>query len=280
MRRSTASRAIVLVLAACGPGKASTTDTTSATSTADSDATTATSTRPTTGDPDECIDISSTTLSETGGPGDPDEPLACPPIAGLPCTAPIDCTNETCGSHVSAFDEQGCPRRPCALADDCEPGEGCLLQQDIGPPLHAASCTGAVDACDCSATAELLVGVCVPEALLPANISAHCDSLKTASACARFDIPGEPHYCRWFPTRRACGDSCATTEGGAACIGFDYVGEGCAGASCDEPGLGYARLRPGGSELFFNPSCGDEPHGWVQCIFGDEAPACCVCGQD
>lgn len=275
MRRSTASWAVFIGgLAACGPGKAGTTETGATSETLTSPATA-------TGDPGACLDAPATTGSDTDtAPTDTGGPLACPHVDGQPCTAPIDCTNESCGSHVSAFDEHGCPRRPCTLDADCEGGEGCLLQTASSRPPHAVSCAGTPDACNCEATAELLTGVCLPDALLPGNIVAHCDTLKTAAACARFDVPVE-RYCRWYPTSLSCGESCEAAGQSAACIGFAYVGEGCAGASCTGgPGRGYARLRPGGSELFFNPVCGDEPEGWVQCVLGDEAPACCVCGQD
>lgn len=276
------------VNAACGPGKAETTETEDATSTLGPATTgpttlgTLTSPVTTTSDTEACIDAPLTAGSSTQADTtstDTSGPLACPPVDGQPCTAPIDCANETCGSHVSAFDEHGCPRRPCTLDADCDAGEGCLLQAASPRPLHAVHCAGTPDACSCQVTAEELAGVCLPDALLPDNIVAHCDTLTTATACARFDLPVE-RYCRWFPTSLSCGESCKSSGESAACIGFAYVGEGCAGASCPGTGHGYARLRPGGSELFYNPVCGDEPEGWVQCVFGDEAPACCVCGQD
>lgn len=281
MRRSISPwAALVGALAACGPGQAGSAETDPTNHT-----TLETLTSPTTAmpDPGVCIDAPSSTGSDTGTDTDPTDtggPLACPPVDGQPCTAPVDCVNETCGSHVSAFDAHGCPRRPCTLDADCDTGEGCLLQTASARPLHAVTCVGMPDACNCQATAAQLAGVCLPDALLPDNIVAHCDTLKTAAACARFDVPVE-RYCRWFPTSLSCGESCQATGESAACIGFAYVGDGCAGASCPgDLGRGYARLRPGGSELFFNPVCGDEPDGWVQCVFGDEAPACCVCGQD
>lgn len=285
MRRSTSPWAVFIgVLAACGPGKAG--DTGDSASTDSTVATlgpaTLTSPMTATSDPGECLDAPPTGGNDTGTDTDPTDtagPLVCPPVDGQPCTAPIDCANETCGSHVSAFDPHGCPRRPCALDAECGVGEGCLLQSDSSSPLHAVACAGTPDACNCQVTAEPLAGVCMPEALLPDNFLAHCDTLKTAVACTRFDVAVD-RYCRWLPTSLSCGESCKATGESAACIGFAYVGDGCAGASCTGVGRGYARLRPGGSELFFNPVCGDEPQGWVQCVFGDEAPACCVCGQD
>lgn len=289
VHRSTSPWTVLLgALVACGPTKAgsssSTEPTTDLTLVTDPE-TTSNPTSPTspataTSDPDACLDAPTTTGTETvTDTDDTDGPLTCPPVDGQPCTAPIDCADETCGSHVSAFDERGCPRRPCTVAADCDMGEGCLLQSDSLLPLHSASCAGMPDACSCQVTAEQLTGVCLPDALLPGNIAKHCDTLKTAAACDRFDVPAG-RYCRWFPTTLSCGQSCEAVGEGAACISFVNIGDGCNGASCPGEGRGYARLRSGGSELFYNPICGDEPDGWVQCVFGDEAPACCVCGQD
>lgn len=276
------------VSGACGPEKAGPDNDTSLTS-VDTLTSPTTVTGPETGTSvgGACLEVPTTgeVVTDTGaetGSSDTGGPLACPPVTGQPCTAPIDCADEICGSHVSAFDEHGCPRPPCTNDAECGAGEGCLLQTASSRPLHAVDCAGTPDACSCAATAETLVGVCVAEALLPANFLAHCDTLKTAAACDRFDI-GVERYCRWLPFRSLCDGACSVVGDGAGCIGFMQVGDGCIGdCAMDEgpygSGQGYARPRSGGADLLINPSCGDEPHGWTACLLdGPDSVACCMC---
>lgn len=234
-----------------------------------------------------CLDVPTTDGNDTGagaetGAMDTGDPLPCPSLAGQPCTAPIDCSGEKCGSHVSAFDERGCPRLRCQNNAECAAGEGCLLQSDSLLPLHAVDCNGTPDACSCTATNGSLVGVCVAEALLPEKFLAHCDTLKTAVACNRFDVDVD-RYCRWLPFRSFCDDSCMVVADGSACVGFTRVGDGCFGDCAMEQapygaGQGYSRERPGGADLLINPTCGDEPTGWVRCgLEGPDSTACCMC---
>jgi hypothetical protein len=234
-----------------------------------------------------CLDVPTTTGIDTTASAETEAmdtggPVTCLPLAGQPCTAPIDCSGEPCGSHVSAFDEHGCPRPRCNNDAECAPGEGCLLQTDSTLALHAVDCNGTPDACSCTVTAGLLVGVCVAEVLLPDNFLAHCDTLKVAATCNRFDVNAD-RYCRWLPFRSFCDEACVVVGDGAVCVGFTRVGDGCFGdCAMDQApygaGQGYSRLRPGGADLLVNPTCGDEPDGWVRCALdGPDSTACCMC---
>lgn len=261
------------VLSACGSHKnVSTSDTTG------TPVDTTTSSAPPTSEPGACLETPSTggVTVDAGEIGGETAFVACPEIAGLPCTAPIDCADEACGSHASAFDDDGCPRLPCQDDKDCGVSEGCLLQENSPLPLRAVSCDGDMGSCSCSIEKESLVGVCVPNALLPNNILEYCDSLDTESRCSRFDI-GVSQYCRWMKVTLFCDGICAPAGDVHKCIGFQHVGDICAG-SCllDDIGQGYSRARLGGAELLINPSCGDEPQGWIQCAEG-ETQACCMC---
>lgn len=136
---------VLLALAACGPASpgASTTDgagtteaTSSASPTSGTNTANPTSTTAETGDPATCL--MPHPQGTEGGPESGSEetsggPVVCPPIAGQPCTAPIDCTGQLCGSHVSMLDANGCPRASCSDDADCGPGEGCATQDQLQP---------------------------------------------------------------------------------------------------------------------------------------------------
>lgn len=311
MLRATRGLLIVVWLAACGPsspgspttvGASSSGQVADATNTGGSPTTTATSTSadPTsttgttttvgatsgpgtdmtdtggsTGDPAACLATtgqgSETGTDETtGGPG------ACPAIAGQPCTAPIDCTGEFCGSHLSMLDAQGCPRATCKVDADCSAGEGCMLENSLHGPV---TCVDEQGACSCTLGEEPVSGVCLPEALLPAQLPEHCASLTSEAACNVFNTGGWD-ACHWEPTQLFCDGHCAPGAQSGACIAFFYVGDGCFGCFANQLGRAYRRPHAGGTEVFFNKACGDEPHGWQNCDDVNDPLCQCLCLEE
>ncbi len=202
--------------------------------------------------------------------------MMCPPIAGQPCTAPVDCAGQFCGSHASVLDELGCPRATCDDVTDCGPGEGCRLATS---PLQApVTCVDLQGTCTCTLGQGVVKGVCVPEALLAQNLAAHCAALTDQAACDVFAVP-EWSTCHWEPTELYCAGHCASGAESGACIAFGYAGDGCLSCGRNPAGTPYWRPRAGGTEIFFSDpdNCGYEPQGWKNCSDGG-TPACqCFC---
>lgn len=270
---------LLSALIACGPSPPGTSDTSAATGTDSSPAFTETSDAPdtptSTGTP-ACLattgDDSGTTAGETTG-----APVVCPPVDGQPCTAPVDCDGQFCGSHVSLLDEHGCPRAVCDDDTDCGPGEGCMRNEGLDPLFAPVRCEDN-GTCNCALGQGVVSGVCLPVELLPGTLSEHCAGLALARDCSRFDVPW-PHYCRWIETQVFCDGACGLAGASAACVAFEHAGDGCSG-DCEIDGMGgYSRPRPGASEFFLNPQCGDEPVGWQACIFAGTEACACVCPE-
>ncbi len=227
-----------------------------------------------TGDPAACL-----MATGTGSEGGTDEttggPLDCPPLTGQPCTAPIDCAGQFCGSHQSMLDEHGCPRASCSSDADCGPDEGCELIDNARP----VTCVEQQGACSCSLGQQLVGRVCLPEALLAENLPAHCAALTNQAACDVFDVPSWG-ACHWEPTQLHCDGQCAPGATSGACIAFHYVGDGCLSCGRDPNKRAYRRPRAGGTEVFFNKSCGDEPHGWKLCEDPNDPVCKCFCAAE
>ncbi len=214
-----------------------------------------------------------------GSEGGTDEttggPVECPAIIGQPCTAPIDCTDQFCGSHVSMLDEHGCPRASCGGDADCGPDEGCQVIDESRP----VTCVEQNGACTCTLGQKVAGGLCLPDALLPENLPAHCAALTNPAACDVFDVPSW-RACHWEPTQLYCDGQCTPGVVSCACIAFHYVGDGCLSCGRDALKRAYRRPRAGGTEIFFNKSCGDEPHGWQQCEDPNDPVCQCFCAGE
>lgn len=119
--------------------------------------------------------------------------------------------------------------------------------------------------------------MCLPEALLPENLAMHCAALTSPAACDVFDAPGQ-FSCHWEPTQVHCDGQCTPGGVSGACIAFSYAGEGCGACGSGSSGRAYQRPRAGGTEIFFNTRCGDEPIGWSECSLEPDDPLCqCFC---
>lgn len=251
------------------PGPTTTTTTTSSTT-----STTSTSTTSTTGEPPFCVDTdaSSGDPETTGGDDETTGgPVQCPPVEGLPCTAPIDCTELPCGTFVSGYDEHGCPRRPCEDDAECAADEECRNSVYEG----VAECAEQDGVCACAPGVNFEPGVCVPKKVI--DVASLCPTLTDQAACDRFSFPDLWERCLWTEIEQLCPGTCASRTV-HRCIHWSYHGRGCFGHCEDGLTRGYTREGEFGPELIVTQICEHHPDGWDGCSDSRNAEICdCAC---
>ncbi|MCY0992589.1 hypothetical protein OV203_35950 [Nannocystis sp. ILAH1] len=247
-------------------------DPTSTTSTSTS---TSTSTTSTTGEPPPfCFDTDATTGDPDITGGDDETtggPVQCPPVEGLPCTAPIDCTDFPCGTYISGYDEHGCPRRPCEDDAECAADEECRNSVYEG----LAECVEQDGVCSCAPGMNFEPGVCVPKKVI--DVASLCPTLTDQAACDRFSFPNLYERCLWTEIEQLCPGACASRTV-HRCIHWSYHGNGCFGHCEDLLTRGYTREGEFGPELIVTQICEHDPVGWEWCPDSRNAEICdCAC---
>ncbi|MCY1008092.1 hypothetical protein OV079_21540 [Nannocystis pusilla] len=246
---------------------------TTSTSTTTSTSSTSTTSTTTTDDPPLCFDTDATTGDPETTGGDDETtggPVQCPPVEGLPCTAPIDCTDFPCGTYASGYDEHGCPRRRCENDAECAADEECLDNVYEG---HA-ECAEQDGVCACAPGMNFEPGVCVPKKVI--DVAALCPTLTDQAACDRFSSPKLWEFCLWTEIEQLCPGTCASRKV-HRCIHWSYHGAGCLG-HCDGVTRGYTREGEFGPELIVTQICEHDPVGWDWCPDSRNAEVCdCAC---
>ncbi|MDC0723626.1 hypothetical protein [Nannocystis bainbridge] len=197
------------------------------------------------------------------------EPVLCPPVAGQPCTAPVDCTDKPCGTHVSGFDEHGCPRPACQTDADCAAGEFCNPTVAEGTIV----CTGQDDACTCGIEPVVGVGACLPDAL--SDLAALCPTFHDEAGCNSLHVPNAWDFCMWTEIFQFCPDGGCGARTIHRCTHYKYHGEGCV-SICEGSKVAYHREGPLGPELILGP-CEHDPTGYDGWCDGSREPGVCQC---
>lgn len=196
-------------------------------------------------------DNESTTSPTTGG-----EPI-CEPFENSTCVSPAElCQNpdSQCGSYLSMFTAEGCPRPPCINEDDCLDGEICEQGFSSG-----YMCTEQDGNCNCEGTPDTNGSVCVPEELAPEYI---CGQNNDEEACTSTELsPDNFRRCLWA-TPSLLATPCSEPEPlEPRCLAAEYHGDGC-GFYCSDESLLSWRETDAGLEVFADPLCEYSTIGW------------------
>ncbi len=204
-------------------------------------------------------ELGSTNPVEPTGGG----PVLCPDSPDFHCSAPVDCTETSCGRLEDRFDAAGCLRRECDTNRPCPPAQVCYRTGDWGECGESAIvCQDKARVCTCRGAADCQesIAYCVPAELGPPTA---CGEVTSELACmeAGCDIA------QTVVTITYANDACVCGASQVVCLWF--AGEQFSGPAWTP------FFRKDTLDVALLPTDWIvPPHGWERCGIEGAPPAC------